>query len=357
MNPIIVTINNLRIGGAERLAVDQVNELHRRGIPVILLTFSIEDPARTFMSSCDLPESDRVLIPIDSIYDLSGFFALVRFLRHHRPRIFITHLWFANTIGCMAGRLVGIRKIFIFEHNVYDRVKTVRQFFADRLLQIFPSNIIAVSEAVRDSLVAHGISAKRVSVIINGINLKRFSDAQAADIRKEKSLDGEFLFFYAGRLIEQKGVDILLDAFAGVGGGILLIAGDGMKREALKMQARDLGIGQRVFFLGLRDDIPALMKACDCFVLPSRWEGLGLVIPEAFASGLPVITTDFPASRGMVEDGQNGLVVERENPAALMEAMEHIRTDTQLRRLLVSAATDRVATFSIQCHTDILLAV
>ncbi len=128
--------------------------------------------------------------------------------------------------------------------------------------------------------------------------------------------------FFAGRLIPQKAVDVLVEAFARLSSGYLLIAGEGKESPMLEQKAKDLGVSDRVFLLGLRDDIPGLMKAADCFVLPSRYEGLPIVVLEAMGAGLPVILSDFSAARGMLRDGQDGIIVPREDVAALAEAIE-----------------------------------
>lgn len=355
MRPIAVIINNLGFGGAERLVVDEVNELHRRRIAVILITLRPEGEARTFMQSCTIPAAQRYHIPFASLFDARGYFKLVSLLRRAKTDTVITHLWFSNTIGRIACFFARAPRVISFEHNVYDRVKTGKQFLIDRLLQGLSARIVAVSEAVRDSLVAHRISAGRIIVIENGIDLARYREARPANVRHEKNLGNETLFLFVGRLIEQKGVDILLDAFAHVGGGYLLIAGDGIKRSALENRSRNLEIDSRVFFLGARNDVPSLMKAADCLVLPSRWEGQGIVIPEAFAAGLPVIIADFPAGHQMVKNGENGIVVPRENAAALRDAMELMRTDAKLRQKLANAAKREAGRFGIQRHTDKLL--
>lgn len=355
MNPIIIVINNLRIGGAERLAVDQANELHRRGIAVMLVTFSIEDIGRTFMSSCELPESDRILIPIDSIYDLSGIFALARFLSVRRPRAIVTHLWFANTVGRIAALLAGLQSVIVFEHNVYEGLKTQKQFIVDYFLQLLSAHIIAVSEAVKKSLIANHISSSRISVIPNGIDLGRYRNPPHLDIRKELGIKSDFLYLFIGRLVRQKGVDILLDAFSMLQRGHLLIAGDGVERKALEEKAHVLGITSRVSFLGVRNDTPSLMKACNCAVFPSRWEGFGIVLIEALAVAIPVIVSDIPAFSAIVRDYESALVFHSDKPAALQEAMKEVYSNSALRTNLTREGATVAERFSIRHNVDILL--
>ncbi len=352
---IVIIIKQLGIGGAERLAVDEVNELFRRGVPVTLVTLKREG-VNSYMQNCLLPEDNRVCINFRSLLDINSWSKLIIYLRSYRPDLVITHLWFSNTIGRIAAFLAGAPHVFSFEHNVYIQVKTRKQFFIDWLLQTFSTRIIAVSEAVRDSLVELRIHPRRIIVIENGIDLARYREAETSNIRAEKNLGSSFIFLFVGRLIEQKGVDILLNAFKAINNATLLLAGDGTERSVLEQKAHDLGITSNVFFLGVRDDIPELMKAADCLVLPSRWEGQGLVVPEAFAAGLPVIISDFPAGVSLVHNGGNGLVVQRENATQLAQAMETMQFNSELRFKYAENGARDATRFSIVRHIDTMLA-
>ena len=346
-----IIINNLIACGAERLALDEMNEMHRRGIPVSLITLRPEKTGNTFMPLCELPITARHSIHFSSVADIRAWVRLVRLLRLEKYDTVITHLWFANTIGRIAARIASVKRILSFEHNVYDDVKSWKQFIADRILQRLSHRIIAVSDAVRTSLIAHGINARSIVVIPNGIDLKRYRKATPASI----NTGGKFSYLFAGRLIKQKAVDVLLAAFARLDDGLLLIAGDGIDRTALEKQASELGVEERVRFLGVRDDIPALMKTAGCFVLPSRWEGMGIVLIEALASGCPVIAADFSAARGVLKDGTTGLIVPVEDAAALSASMLKVASDPLLRRKLSDAGAKDAERFSIATHIDRLL--
>ncbi len=133
----------------------------------------------------------------------------------------------------------------------------------------------------------------------------------------------------AGRLVPQKGFDILLDAFASLGsslapGPFLLLAGEGREEEALKGQARRLGVEGRVRFLGSSLPLPWAFAAADAFVLPSRWEGGPLVLLEAMDAGLPAAATRVGAVEEMVEEGSTGLIVPANDPTALAQACRRL---------------------------------
>ncbi|WP_099209487.1 glycosyltransferase family 4 protein [Thermococcus henrietii] len=168
---------------------------------------------------------------------------------------------------------------------------------------------VSVSQKTRLDLLNAGLR-KSVYLVPNGIDI--------ALIRSVKPSPLEFDFLFVGRLIPEKGVDFLLRALALLREEFpdfkAIIAGDGPERRKLELLARELGIGDNVTFTGfLKDyrDVIALMKASRVFAFPSRREGFGMVVVEAMASGVPVVTVEHPmnASMHLVENGRTGFVV------------------------------------------------
>lgn len=151
---------------------------------------------------------------------------------------------------------------------------------------------------------------------------------------------------FVGRLVYYKGCEVLLDAFAKTHGAELKLVGDGVLKESLLQRANNLGITERVHFLGNIDE-DALARAfadCDFFVLPSveRTEAFGLVQSEAMAYGKPVINTNLPTGVPYVSlDGQTGFTVEPGDIDALAEAMQRLIDDSALREKFARAAYRR----------------
>ncbi len=148
------------------------------------------------------------------------------------------------------------------------------------------------------------------------------------------------------RLVEQKGVTYGLQAFAQVSAQMpearLLIAGDGPLRESLEQEAQALGLADCVQFLGWRDDVDRLMSAFDLLLMPSLWEGFGLVILEAMARQLPVVATAVSAIPEIVVDGETGLLVPARDVDALAGAMLTLLADRPLRRYMGQNAEGRL---------------
>lgn len=157
-------------------------------------------------------------------------------------------------------------------------------------------------------------------------------------------------YLACGRLVQQKGYRILLQAFAKVVQQVdaeLHILGDGPQRRELESMANRLGIGGRVSFLGFRKNPFLHMQAADVFVVSSLWEGFANVIVEAMAMGTAVIATDCPHGPAeIISDGRNGLLVPPADVKALASAMVRLGEDEALRRALAEAGRERSADFS-----------
>ena len=354
---ILIIINSLGIGGAERLVVDEIKELLRAGIDVTLVTLR-PDPPKSFSSELRLGPDKFKSVPFKIFLDISAWFELIRFIRRLKPDAVITQLWFANTIGRIAATVAGVGNIISFEQNVYDTVKTPKMFFVDWCLQFLSKKIVAVSEAVKKSLIRHHIQEARIVVLHNGLDISPFSAVfDRSVLRKEYGVpEDAFLYIFIGRLIDQKAVDVLVESFKMIGPKAhLLIVGQGKNRQLLEFQVEKNGLEKQVVFLGVRNDVPQLLFVSDCFILPSRYEGLPLVLIEALTAGKAIIVSDFEAAREIITNEKNGLIVPRENVLALAEAMKRVKNDNVLRSRLEHDAKKSAERFSISNHVRVIL--
>lgn len=138
------------------------------------------------------------------------------------------------------------------------------------------------------------------------------------------------VFCALARLHWKKGLDTLLDAFTAVPGAYLWIAGEGEDREKLEQQMNDLGLQDRVRFLGWQDDRAAVLKASDFCVFPSRYEPFGTVMVEAWAMKTPIIAAASQGPKEYMKHEQNGLLMEIDDTAALSEYMNRFLNDKEL---------------------------
>ncbi len=353
---ILIIINNLGIGGAERLVVDEIHELIRVGADVTLITLAPES-SKSFVFELQLPAEKRILVRCSSLFNIFSLFKLARTIQATNPDLVITQLWFANTVGKIAAKIAGVPTVISFEQNVYDSIKTWKMFFADRVLQHMTTKIIAVSDVVKESLIRHGIRGEKIDVLYNSIDTSKFEkEKDPMYFQKEFGLpENSFVFIFVGRLIHQKAIDVLIDAFKKVGDSYLVIAGQGKEHDFLKEKVRELDLRSQIVFAGVRNDISELLLASDCFVLPSRYEGLPLVLTEACAAGKPIIVSDFEAAKEVIDNEHNGLIVPREDSEALAAAMNRILQDEALRTKLSAAAKKTSEKFSISNHVRAIL--
>lgn len=220
-----------------------------------------------------------------------------------------------------------------------------------RLLLSRAHRIIAVSEAVAQSARAAGLGTGRLVVVHNGVDLRRFDAentiSRAAAVRAELEInDTAPVALCVARLAPEKDVGYFLEAAALIKNLLpharFLIAGDGPLRPTLERQIPLLGLQNRAFLLGERRDIPALLRAADCFCLPSRQEGLGIAVLEAMASGLPVAATRVGGVPEIVDESKTGLLVPPRDPQALAGALAALLADPVGAKAMGAAGRARV---------------
>jgi glycosyltransferase involved in cell wall biosynthesis len=186
-------------------------------------------------------------------------------------------------------------------------------------------------------------------LIPNGVSIEVFSPNLEVRQRVRRELQVEpqtLVFIHVGRFAAVKNHEMLVAAFAQLVGqqpvpAELWLVGDGELRETVQHQVRALGIESRVRFLGVRSDIPDLLRAADVFVFPSRWEGNPLSVMEAMAAGLPVVATAVGGVPELVEDGASGILVPNEDLHGLVAAMQRMAQNPDLRAQMGRAARCR----------------
>jgi phosphatidylinositol alpha-1,6-mannosyltransferase len=205
------------------------------------------------------------------------------------------------------------------------------------------SRIIAVSQLARQEVSRYGKSLLEKTVVIpNGIQLSEFPMEILSRPAPEKALRCLTVAFMQAR----KGLDYLLQAVSQIKNTEVSfrIIGDGPHLGKLEQLSLRLGVTDRVTFAGrlTREAVRSEFEASDIFVLPSLWEGQGIVFLEAMASGLPVVATNIPGVSGMLEDGANALLVPPGDSRALAGAIERLAESPELRAELASEGLRRV---------------
>ncbi len=205
----------------------------------------------------------------------------------------------------------------------------------------------ALSADARDELIGHGVPAKRILALPNGVDLATYRPARAQErvqLRDELGLPHRrFLGAFVGRLHPVKDVDTLLEATARVSELTLLVVGDGPDRGRLGAKTEQLGIAGRVRFLGQSSRVPDLLRASDAFMLSSRGEGMSNALLEAMACGLPCLASGtVGGAKELLGEGR-GVLVAPGDVAAWTAAIRRIAGDPGLRSAMGKAAAEFVA--------------
>jgi glycosyltransferase involved in cell wall biosynthesis len=177
------------------------------------------------------------------------------------------------------------------------------------------------------------------------LHINNFAEVEEAPIPASRAAEGipegAPLLLGLGRLHPAKAFDVLIEAVSTLPGVYVWIAGEGPARDELEVQIAALGLQERVKLLGWRDDRAALFKASTVCVFCSRYEPFGTVFVQSWAQDVPVIVADSDGPRQFVRDGEDGLVVPKDDASALRAAIERMLADAELRKNLVKNGLKR----------------
>ncbi|MFC1668450.1 glycosyltransferase [Chlamydiota bacterium] len=327
---ILMLITELDIGGAETIVYNQVRELRRRGFDVAVACLY----GKGVMAKKIVDAGIRVyFLQACCKYDFRVLFRLRKILKEQHFDVLHCHLFHANIIGRFAAiRIKSIRIISTI--HVMEIDKLYRIWF-DGITSFLVDRYICVSKSVKQFIMQKAnVSAKKITVVYNGIDLDQMIPTRSSDqIKQEWGLTNEVVIGSVGRLHEQKGHSYLLEAFQLIlkkGINIrLVIVGEGPLRQFLEAKTVSLDIAQCVAFIGFKEDIINYMQVLDIFVLPSLWEGFGLVVTEAMALAKPVIATDVDGVPEIVCNSKTGYIVEPASVEMLAEKITALVIDRQ----------------------------
>lgn len=300
-----------------------------------------EDITRLGIPALTLPSLVRHVSPVR---DVQALIALYRVMKKGKYALVHTHTSKAGALGRMAARF--LRKPVVHTahghifYGYFGPLQTSVYTCAERVLATWSNALVSLTEDETTESLRRGIGRPdRFHTIPSGVPLARFMEVNRAAGQEQRRRLGvqadDVLFVSVGRLVPVKGFDRLLQAFADYRAagrkGCLAIVGDGPERPALEAAAARLGVTPHVLFTGHMDDVRPALAAADVFVLASRNEGMGRVIVEAMAAGLPVIATAVGGIVSLLRSGNSGILITNGDVASFSAAMQELTTDVRRR--------------------------
>jgi glycosyltransferase involved in cell wall biosynthesis len=291
---------------------------------------------------------------ISPLSDARSVMALHRTFRQLRPDVVHTHTSKAGFLGRLAARLAGVPTVFHTMHEPPHNAASgaalrLAYIWLERLAARWADHIITVSYAnEREIQRTRLVEMAKLTVIREGLDLSRYpraTDARAA-VRSLGLPDDALVVGTVGRLETAKGHRYLIEAvpqvLAQVPRARFVFVGSGVLHDALRQQVRVAGLSEHILFTGFRDDMLELMQGFDLFVLPSLWEGLGIVLLEAMAYSRAVVASAVGGVQDVVVPPETGLLVPPRQPAALAAAMVRLLQNHELRAAMGAAGYQRL---------------
>jgi glycosyltransferase involved in cell wall biosynthesis len=345
---VLHVVPNLMPAGAERMAATLAIRTDRRRFQASVASLYDDEPGS--LSPELAAEKIRVFhLGKRPGFDFRMFDRFRRLICELRPNVVHTHNYVLRYT--LPATLIHRTPALVHTvHNLADReVDRLGRWIQWMAFRGCVAPVVIAEAAAESFERVYGM--KRPPLIMNGIDVAHYGNATPSreDWRKRESFaSSDLLFVCAARFSTQKNHAGLLRAFALGPARLpqcrLVLAGDGDLRGDLEKLALELSIGSQVRFLGRRDDVPAILGACDIFVLASLWEGNPLSVMEAMAAGLPCVVSAAGGIPELVESGEHGEVTPVGDIPALAAAMLRVAGNPAMRRKMRAAVEVRART-------------
>lgn len=322
---VLFLSTSMGMGGADQQLLSAAREMLARGHEVFVVSLTPLGPMGLEARSLGIPTES--LDMARGIPDPRGLLRLARLVRAWRPDVLHSHMVHANLMARVLRLLVPVPVLVSTIHNISEGGALLMAGY--RVTNGLVDHMTIISEAAADRFVRDRIIPKRLlSVIPNGVNADEFRNVPSGareSVRRSLGLAGEFAWLAVGRFEIAKDYPNMLHAFARVRerqpGAVLLLVGRGSLQGETESLVAALGLEGAVRFLGVRRDVPEIMSAADGYLMSSAWEGMPMVLLEAAAAGLPIVTTAVGGNHEVVGDGESGFLVPPRDADALGGAM------------------------------------
>lgn len=346
MKKITFFINNLGVGGAERVFVDDVNELYRQGYEVSIVLLYGDATKSPLIKELALP-SDRIyFLKAKNLFDYSVYKAFYDLLVRTGTSVLYATLHDATFVSRLVALCIPTLRLVTREANTTE-FKSFLHKCADVCMNWRVHTMIAVSEEVKQSMLSYqSWYAHKVTLLYNGVSFP--SVAGVGDPAR---------ILAVGSLTPKKNYSMLVDAFEiahrSYPQATLYIIGDGVQKTLLEVRVKEKTLQEHVVFLGKKnhEDVLAEYRTAGIFVLSSDQEGCPNVLLEAMSFGVPAVATAVGAVPEIIEHAVSGLIVPRRETVLYAEQIKLLCGSEDMRKRIGLAGRERVKTmFSNEVH-------
>jgi len=343
---ILYLITGLNLGGAEMVLNNLVSEIDKDEFNIIVVSIRPIGIVGEKIKSRGIK-----VLELEKWFKYNPIIILkfIYILLKEKPDILHTHLFHANLLGRILGRICGVPVVISTFHESFS-IKGIRK----ELLKItvnFSNLDIAVSKMLADEIIRKKVSiSPKVQIIHNSIDIERINTSKRkGELRKELKIPQDVTVLISiGRLAKEKGYNYLVEAIYYLKSRrrsdniILFIIGEGEERKRIEVKIKRLGLSKIVILLGEIEDISSYLHASDIFVTSSLHEGFSLATFEAVCAGLPVVSTKMGAVPEIIEDNKTGFLVGAGDSKALAEKIEYVLNLSKEERKKITKGARKV---------------
>jgi len=350
---VLHIIPTLATGGAEKLILETVPLLNKRGIQTdVLVLKGGDEPFYKQLKELDC--CNLYSLGNGSVYNPSHIFKILPYLKKYD--LIHSHLFSAQYFVALAKMISFLKIPIIFtEHNTSNRRMQSWIFkIPERIVYSLYHKVVCITEEVCTVLKNHtNIKSDKLIIIENGINFKKFN--QAIPYEKcaiDKNINqSDFLLIQVAGFRIQKDQFTLIKSLVHLPSYVkLVLVGDGENRSNCEQLTSQLHLLDRVFFLGIRTDIPELLKTVDVIVLSTKYEGLSLSSIEGLASGKPFIGSDVPGLTDIVNG--TGIQFPLGDDKKLAEEILKLMSDKDYYRQTALRCVEKAKSYDIDLMVD-----
>tara|TARA_A100001037_G_scaffold136417_1_gene123545 strand:+ start:16294 stop:17475 length:1182 start_codon:yes stop_codon:yes gene_type:complete len=363
---VLRIISRLNIGGPSIHVINLNKGLDKKMFQSLLLCGDISDGEKSMLNEAKKSGIKLMSIPELTnehslkLKDLKALLKIYLIIKKYKPEIVHTHTAKAGLIGRIAAHLALTPKIIHTYHGhvlhgYFSKPKTYLLRLMEKFLALITDSLIVVSDKIKTELINYKISKPaKFNIIKLGFNLNPFLNNHHLKNKLKENLELPYdsnLIGIVGRMVPIKNHKLFIEAASQIiakkENTYFLIVGDGPLRKSIENLTYKLNINKNTFFTGWRNDLPLIYASLDILVCSSDNEGTSVSVIEAMASGCPVVTTSVGGHPDIIDEGNNGYLIEPQNTDTLAnKILEILNNPNKSLRLGENARTDAKNNFS-----------